>query len=147
LLALAGVIGVTICSTPREPAWNGHPLRYWLQIGYGTGMTHGENDREDADAAVRHIGAAALPMLVRELGAKHSYTRWRVVQFLQSHSIYCVRYHYPDERRRRAVGGFQALGSVAAPVLPQIRGYLSDLELRDDAQRAIEAILEIRTDT
>ena len=143
LLAATVVAGVVALTLPREPAWDGQPLSDWLQIGYGTGMTHGDTDRDDADAAVRHIGTAALPILVRELGAKHSHTRWRLVQFLQSHSIYCLRYPYPDERRSRAVGAFHALRGVATPALPEIRRYLSDPELQSDAQSAIDAILEI----
>ena len=106
-------------------------------------MTHGETDRDDADAAVRHIGTDALPFLVRELGAKYSPTLWRLVQLFQRQSIISVRYRYPDERRSQSVGGFQALRRVAAPALPQIRLYLSDPELRGDAQSAIDAILAI----
>jgi len=143
LLAMASVALIMILSTPREPSWDGQPLSYWLQIGYGSGMTHGETDREDADAAVRHIGVAALPFLVRELGAKYSHARWRLVQLLQKQPIISVSYRYPDERRARAVGALQALGGVAAPVLPEIRRYLSDPELRSDAHSAIDAILEI----
>lgn len=142
-LAAMVVAGVVALSSSREPAWDGQPLSYWLQIGYGTGMTHGDTDRDDADAAVRHIGTAALPILVRELGAKYSHTRWQLVQFLQRHSIYCLSYRYPDERRSRALGAFQALRGVATPALPEIRPYLSDPELKSDAQSAIDAILEI----
>ncbi len=44
-------------------------------------------------------------------------------------------------RRIQALGAFQALGQMATPALPQIRRYLSDLELQSDAQKAIDAIL------
>jgi len=81
---------------------------------------------------------------VRELGATYSHKRWKLVQLLQRQSIISVSYRYPDERRARAVGAFQALGRIAAPALPEIRRYLSAPELRSDAQSAIDAILEIR---
>jgi hypothetical protein len=133
--ALVGICLVALLA-PHEPKWDGQSLSCWLQIGYGVGMTHGETDKDDADAAIRHIGTDALPILVRELGA-------RLVQLLQKQSIISVSYRYPDERRRRAVGAFEALRGVAAPVLPQIRLYLGDPELQADAQSAIDAILAI----
>ena len=137
-----GSIGLIWVFWPsREPAWDGRTLSYWLQIGYGVGMTHMETDREDADVAVRHIGAAALPFLVRELGTKYSPTQWKLFYLLRNQSVIPVSVHYPDERRSRAVGAFQALGSVGAPALPQLRRYLSDPELNSDAQSAIDAIL------
>jgi hypothetical protein len=141
--AIACVAIATALSTNHEATWDGESLSYWLQIGYGTGMTHGETDRDDADVAVRHVGTNALPYLIRELGATYSPTRWRLVQLAQRQSFISVSYRYPDERRSRAIGAFQALGRIAAPALPQLRCYLADPELRGDAQRVIDAILEI----
>ena len=135
---LAAALTLTL---PREPSWNGYPLRSWLQSGYGSGMTHGDSDQDEADEAIRHIGTEALPILIRELGATDSPIRWRLFQFCQNHSVPWFRHEYPDERRSRAVAAFQALRGLAAPALPEIRRYLSDPELKMDAQRAMDAIL------
>ena len=141
--AITCVIVVAALSTRHEPRWDGETLGYWLQIGYGTGMTHGDTDKDDADVAVRHIGTNALPYLAQELGVKFSLTRWRLQQLAQKQSLIYISYRYPDERRRRAIGAFQALGNIAEPVLPKIQRYLADSELRDDAQAAIDAILGV----
>jgi hypothetical protein len=41
--ALTMLMGSTLGAFwPREPSYEGYPLSSWLQIGYGTGMTHGD---------------------------------------------------------------------------------------------------------
>jgi len=143
IAALTMILAISLAACwPREPSYEGYPLSCWLQIGYGTGMTHGETDREDADAAIKHIGTNALPYLVKELGATYSHVRWKLFHLLRNQSIIPVSYRYPDERRRRAIEGFVALGRVGTPALPQISQHLADPELRGDAQQAINAILE-----
>lgn len=139
--ALACVVIVAAFSAHQEPRWEGQRLSCWLYVGYGVGMTHGETDKDNADAAVKHIGVKALPYLIHELGAKFSHTRWKLWQLHQQQPLIYFDYTYPDERRARAIGGFEALGKIAEPALPQIRRYLSDPELQSDAQRAIDAIL------
>lgn len=125
---------------PREPSWEGMTLAQWLQTGYGTGMTHMEDDRERADRAMRQMGTRTLPYLVRELGAKHSTLKWRLSNLTRNCGLLHIRYMYADERRERAVAAFQALGSIATPVSPRLRDYLSDPELQKHAQEALDAI-------
>ncbi len=139
ITVICSVVGLALF-TSRDPECQGYKLSDWLQIGYGAGMTHGETDREDADQAVRQIGAKAIPYLVRELGVKYSELHWNLYQLARKQSFIQVSFRYPDERRSRAIGGFQALGKTAAPALPKLRNYLNDPELRDDAQMVIDAI-------
>ncbi|NBV23140.1 MAG: hypothetical protein EBS05_14630 [Proteobacteria bacterium] len=112
---------VSIIRPVNEPVWDDHPLSYWLQIGYGVGMTHGETDREDADRAVRYMGTNALPFLLRELSTSFSYAEYRIWQLSQKQSLVSYSFLYADERRNRVIGAFRALGKTASPALPQIR--------------------------
>jgi hypothetical protein len=102
-------------------------------------MTHLETDREEVDKVIRQMGTNTLPYLIRELGAKHSPIKWRLARLASKHAVH-THYIYPDERRERAVAAFQALGSVAAPAIFEIKGYVADPELREYAERALRAI-------
>ncbi len=139
---LACVAIVADLSGDSEPSWEGRKLSSWLMEGYGAIGTHTGFDNEAADAAVRHVGTNALPYLVRELGAKHSSTKLVLASFASKQSVLHVHYVDGDSRRHQAVEAFRALGQIPAPALPQLRRYLSDPELRSDAQKTIDAILE-----
>ena len=73
LLTLAGVTVICavawILMNSRQPTFQGKPLSYWLDryqnvSGYGPDV--------EADVAVRHIGDAAIPELLRLLRSRES---------------------------------------------------------------------------
>lgn len=143
LVVIAGVSVawvVLLTFRPRLPMHGGRDVAEWLQIGYGFGMTRDPADRAEADAAVRAIGAAAVPYPIQELGATHSAHACRAASISREWRILGYGYRYPDERRRRALGGLAALGTAAAFAAPAIAPYTRDPELRADAQFALDII-------
>jgi hypothetical protein len=95
LAACLGIAGWEIFRV-REPAYKGRSLSEWLQeydrpfLDFGIPLG---NDPE-ADPALRHFGARALPYLAEMAESKRDYIRIRA---------YC---------------GFEALGKAATPVIP-----------------------------
>ncbi len=124
----------------KQPSYQGRTLQEWLWYGWGTG-THEPGADEQAEAALEHIGRAAVPYLLKELGAKEPPFLWKTVYFInENQRLISIDYTPATYRRSMAASGLQALGKQAAPALPTIRRYLSDPELRNDAKRVLDSI-------
>jgi HEAT repeat protein len=159
---LAGMlIGIAAAFWPREPSYKGRALSDWLallddgeydmrQMLFGR-PTASTEDQLQAQEAIRHMGAEALPDLlvmlqtkdpelqVRNQNAKD--LRERLVQFWTS----LWRHHYTGllaaaRVRHRASLGIAALGSSARPAIPQLVTDFKDDVLSKDAAFALASL-------
>lgn len=58
-------LGFTVFESANEPAYNGHPLSYWLDQVDLTSSATPTPLQGDAREAVQHIGTNAIPLLLR----------------------------------------------------------------------------------
>jgi hypothetical protein len=120
-LILAGVICVTLWKTsPPEPSHGGKKLSVWLDELLALNHPAQWDPNTKQAQAVRAIGTNALPWLLYELRAEGSRLQSRINQLLARQSI--IKYRFPDvnTRLRRACRGFEALGPIAEPAIPEL---------------------------
>lgn len=95
LIAGAGTVVVKDHFFPSEPSYQGRKLSQWLvDIDFG----QPPDKRQKAGAAMRQMGVRTLPFLLAGLDPDKS----------------------SDARSRQATWGFDALGPVAKPAIPQV---------------------------
>jgi len=139
LVMLAGVIAWQVLRKPepqREPVYHGKGLRAWLNEYLTTG------DSLRAEAAVRQIGANAIPTLLDMLRTKDSPSMNNRID-LWEQSIVGVPYlphwlRYPAWYKNRAqwqhaeaAGGFLILGADGQQAVPELIGiYEQNIPLR-----------------
>jgi hypothetical protein len=121
---VAGILGVASWPAEREPEYQGKKLSEWLDCG---GVLQGRALPEEAQRAVQHIGTNALPCLMRWVACEQSawsqkaadvYDRWP-----SSLRAGFFREWLAGKAERRwevAMTGLDALGSDAAPAVPQL---------------------------
>jgi hypothetical protein len=139
-VALVMLAGVTawLGLREREPVYQGRSLSKWLEdytplpgifglgderiilIRAGGEVQSYDNDFTKVDAAVRQIGANALPTLFRMLRAKDSALRLKLVRFAQKHPFIKMKYTTAETLNFRAVAGFRALGGEAKNAVPEL---------------------------
>jgi len=97
-------------SSPPDPEYNGKPLSEWLNTLSSRGNYNVRIINEESKDALIHIGTNALPLLLRGIAKPES--------------------GWSSPEQDRAVEGFEMLGSVAKPAVPDLikligknRGY------------------------
>src|SRR5438105_196954 len=118
----------------REPVYQGKELTVWLEQ-FGANRW-GRGNRElgsQAEAAIRHIGTNAVPILLERMARRESSiriqltsripNRWLNRFHLAGVNEYCRRV---SECRRLGAYGFAALGPDAKPAVPALIALLSD---------------------
>jgi hypothetical protein len=152
MLLVAAAVGLLWWSPwePREPVYQGKPLRYWLR-GYRAGGWSSWNSStpEAADEAIKHIGTNAIPILLRMLPRsdsaldkklfKWSYT-WRHWAGKQPFFKIPPMAHLPSYESDEATHAFMALGPEAGSAVPSLI-YLLDQNLPPSTQCNIEVVL------
>lgn len=137
LLALA-LLGALF---PREPAYQGRRLSVWLRDvpPLGSGFT---DPNQPAHQALQHFGTNAIPFLLEMLSARDP--DWKVdgVRWLQNKYEVNVPVTLADEKREHAVNGFQALGRLAEPAIPQLSAIVTGPD-KGDALYALAALRAI----
>jgi hypothetical protein len=140
LIGCAAVAGALLLFHNREPRYEGKPLSYWLlAIANNEAPPH---ERQQAAAAVRHIGPRALPFLLEWIGYKEPRWSERIRQWyttstaspppavfkmltrlvdLLGHNKDCC-----EIRAIAAVDGFVLLGPQAAPAIPKLVGMVDE---------------------
>lgn len=104
----------------KEPTHAGKPLSQWLDELVGLGHPrYWERETEQA-RAVRAISTNALPWLLAEMRVKGSRWQWEINQRLAKQKVIKYRFPNSDARLRRATIGFQALGELAQPAIPEL---------------------------
>jgi HEAT repeat protein len=118
------------CLGFHEPAYQGKTLRVWMSAWHKNLLANqgspGRAERDQAQAAIKSIGADALPMLLRMAGAKDSVLKKRLIALASKQSI--IRFHLQpaDDYHATATRGFSALGPDAKPAVPALIGLLRD---------------------
>jgi hypothetical protein len=128
LLVLA-VLSVFFVRSQREPTHNGKLLSAWLN-DLGTVDSRNLRDQKiPGVVAVTAIGTNALPWLIGEFTKEPSawYWEWRVNWLLAKQSLIKFRFPTADERLIRATRGFDVLGPVAAPAIPELMSVVEKL--------------------
>jgi hypothetical protein len=106
----------------REPVEQGKQLSAWLDQ-YGTPLAEQDSGREErreqAVAAIQKIGTNALPSLVRMVGTKDS-------AIIDKTVVRMFHLQSENDYHTRAIQGFDVLGSVAKPAVPDLIKSLGD---------------------
>lgn len=120
----------------REPVFEGKRLSEWLE-DRDLNVLEPEPDQR-AKEVIRQMGTNALPFLVRELHAKDSWLKSKMLKLTPKPLLGRMPSSvFAHVRRQRAVAGFRALGPLARPALPELSDLLNDKELTSYAARAI----------
>jgi HEAT repeat protein len=118
LVAVLGVI-TWLVFQPGEPVYEGKPLSVWLE-GYDATKPKGA-EWEKADEAVRHIGTAAIPTLLRMLKANDNDPRRKLIVWAEKHHLTKPRKHILDFNLNFQAGNcFYVLGPVAKGAVPEL---------------------------
>ncbi|HEX9046619.1 MAG TPA: HEAT repeat domain-containing protein, partial [Verrucomicrobiae bacterium] len=96
----------------QEPTYAGRSLTEWLGDS-GNAFSQRGPQQAAAEDAIRHIGTSALPFLINDL-------IWDPK--LRRHRLHPVRpdTRLPDVRCVQAIRGFEILGSLAKPAIPDL---------------------------
>jgi HEAT repeat protein len=154
LLILLGCAAIAIATAtfarkepPREPAYNGQPLSYWVPRCVSTTTEQNEAARD----AVRHIGTNALPSLIEWLRYNPEPPAWRtklvtalpwLPQRIQR--LIRVRTDVPSQFLWiSAPYAFRALGTNAAAAIPELTALALNTHKPERARRAVEALESI----
>ena len=159
LVIVAVIVGAVISLwVPRELTAQGKPLSHWLQVAYSNsydGLYASASEvaaRTSAENAIKEMGPAAVPVLVRKVSEKEGAWIWfarlwnrNVVQHAPETWRPLLEMDAFRVQRHRAEGriGIEILATNAASAVPALRELL-----RDDARRlvAIRCLGAVRTD-
>ena len=128
LLAAAALVALAWFSF-REPRARGEPLSYWLQLGTGSVddiFTGEARNSPDSEAAVREIGAKAIPTLLAKLRATDSPWKEKTYEWLNKQDFYKFEPTWEQEERAQGLYGFRILGSNALSALPELEKMFWD---------------------
>jgi len=131
---------------PREPIHQGKPLSLWLAQYEQNLLSRQDPDKEfkrnEAESALRAIGTNALPHLLAMAGAKDSRFKTSLLSLLRKQSLIPISWQTADQRRAQSSFGFGALGTLAAPAVPDLVKLLQDEDpgVRASAANRLAAI-------
>ncbi len=140
-LAVLAAAGLRLASRqPREPEYDGQPLRYYL-----SSQTYGDLRRErEAREAIREMGSNAVPCLMEILSARESWFAHQFRQLLRRQSLVRLNLVPLAERQRHAAMACLEIGPAAAPAIPALARLVDDPDL---ACWAIAALSQIGPQT
>jgi HEAT repeat protein len=137
LLCLAAFVVAEIFFTLhrwREPTFEKTPLKTWLSYYAFSARS------EDADEAIRGMGAQTLPFLMEMVKASDSRSKLALVQLADRFDLFNIEFIPAEERHRRALAAFRALGPKAKPAIPDLMLCLRSDQTRWVAIFALGAI-------
>jgi HEAT repeat protein len=138
LLIAVGVLLVAelIYSTYRwkEPSYHGMRLKIWL-MNYDR-----RGDSAETDEAVRQMGTRCLPFMLEMLSVQDGRGRETLADVTDQLGIRSSQYYPAVQQHRWALGGFRALGPMAAPAVPELVKMLQRPGLQRDAGLALGAV-------
>jgi hypothetical protein len=104
-----------------DPAYGGKKLSQWLvEVDYG----QPEATRKAAQEAIQHIGTNALPLLMKQFQSTGSRFQYYLNMVFAKIPRFKFRFATLDDRIRQASWGIDALGPIAKPAIPELRGLL-----------------------
>jgi HEAT repeat protein len=121
LLACGLLLLVWLTLPLREPSYLGQPLSFWLS-GNWVPRTPPELTliRDQKDAALRQMGATAVPTLVRWLRAHDSPLKLKMLALIQKQPYIHLHRFSDTQQHRLASDGFVALGATAHSAIPAV---------------------------
>jgi hypothetical protein len=139
--ALALIALLAYNPTSGEPSYEGHPLSYWVAI---LGSSPPRSDEEKAKNAIDHIGAAALPFLVKWI--QYNPPRWkRTVAYTLARTPLPLAHKLANRMigPRLVIGthfAFAALGPRAMPAFDDLRHLMNDTNRPNTTTEAARAL-------
>lgn len=140
-LALSGVVWWKL--PPREPVYDGTPLRYWLS-GYDATVS-GRKKRPTqprADEVIREIGTNTIPTLLSMLDERESALGLRLDVLARQQKIFKINWEYRHayDDSYDAVKAFRVLGPQTVDLMPQLI-KIYDKNLHPYSRQSIVAIV------
>jgi hypothetical protein len=131
LVALAVIGGIAWLLVPSEPRYQGKYLSAWLRsLDKSPMQFHAEglvvDTNHPAAQAILHMGTEAVPILVRELRARDSVAKLKLMEFLRKQSVIRIDFTPAYVRQRRAIEACFALGPTAKAAIPELTERLSE---------------------
>jgi|ERR1051326_2870046 HEAT repeat protein len=128
-VALIGVLAWVVIRS-REPSYQGKPLSIWLEGAHGEIHDLVEETVDtDSAKAIRAIGTAALPQLIRMVGTRDSSFRRMLMQLATDQPSLKIHIRPVKELQEEGACGFIVLGPTAKAALRPLISLLDD----DDA--------------
>lgn len=148
LVALCVAVGgfAWICLSSHGPAYHGKPLSVWMDEWNHYLLAKPNSPdwtrREQARAAIGHIGTDALPTLLRLAGAQDSALKTKFIKLANKQHFMRLRLHPAHYYHARATYGFSALGPAAKPAVPALTTLLrsKDPQVRASAAQCLSLI-------
>jgi HEAT repeat protein len=124
----------------REPRYQGKRISQWLDELNSVSMEDGETVRVEAGKAVRKIGPAGLPWILRKFQSQDSRLKLKLEEWAEKQSV--VHFHFSDaeSERYKAALAITILGPQARDAVPELAKMLNNPELSSDAGAALAGI-------
>jgi tetratricopeptide (TPR) repeat protein len=120
--AIGGFIWLTL--PPREPAYQGHPLSYWLSRAAEYGPMYYDDSKDPkviaCREAIRHIGTNAIPSHLWILREKDSAFKMKVMDLIERQDFVHIPFTSIEEQKAKAQIGFYVLGDLASNAVPAL---------------------------
>ncbi len=140
-IIIASCLLVALTQPSRRSSYKGKTLRSWLELIQSQNLL----EVEEAEAAVRKIGANAVPTLTAYLSHRESALEKRLPKWLTgslSRMGLCRRGVFWDNYyHSKALCGFRALGTNGVSAVPDLRRFLADSTDRRLANDAAIALV------
>jgi len=131
-ILIAVVVGAALwISSNSEPEYQGVALSKWLQLY--TDNVDADPQRQEAAAAIRHIGNNAIPVALRWLRASDSKWKIKLIELAQSHSFGKFDPPMAYEYHERAFKVMILLGPEAKSAIPALGKLLNSTNTAEDA--------------
>jgi hypothetical protein len=149
----AAILLVAFLSLDREPRYGDRVLHEWIHL-FPTAVDVRAGKAAQAENAIQQIGTNAIPFLLRWLSTEWqpSRSKQRLATFVRN-IPFLTRFHPisrwalgadPLQRRAdEAAAAFEALGSNAAPAIPELARLATYSPQSGTARRAVDALVNI----
>jgi hypothetical protein len=150
LIAAAAVLAIGIIawaffggrSVPPEPMYKGKPLSYWLQAYDPVSGGTNRPSRAYADAAIKHAGTNAIPLLLQMFRAHESPLKTKLLRWASRYAYLREHFRSANELNMEAYSGFAVLGGDAAGAVPELIKLVDDTH--DDGRATLPILILLR---
>jgi HEAT repeat protein len=122
------ILGLLVSRALRqdEPVYLGRTLTTWLDDSLQDGHLEDAFAPSPAQTAVRHIGTNGIPYLLEMIRAKDSAARRFVIGLERRQDLFQPRLLSDQDKHGLGVTGFEMLGPLGKPALPDLMQLLGD---------------------
>jgi HEAT repeat protein len=126
LAVLGGVAWQIYRRREPDPIFEGRPLSYWLE----------RTGTEKREAAVRHAGTNAIPLLLQLVRSRDSLLKRKLMELGRSEQYVKIPFTADTLLHRYAVDGFFVLGPDAKSAVPELMRIFTS-RASEDAQESV----------